>query len=106
MRNAPKGDHGCNFKCSTTGRTTKANEEAVVVRPEKDTCSTPPPPPLPPTPPTPANLCPVNIPADWRAACMGGDLFYDDGTATDTGQYMPCSIPDECTHAWLARVGV
>jgi len=70
-------DHGCNFKCSTHGKVAKLNEEAVIVRPGGDTCGIKPPPPPPPPPPTPANLCPATMPADWRAACLGGDLFYE-----------------------------
>ena len=80
-----KSDHGCNFKCNTKGKLTKADEEAVVVRPGKDTCQLPPPPPAPAPPPTPATLCPDSMPTDWKAPCEGGDLFF----SSDQSGLMP-----------------
>ena len=82
-----QADHGCNFKCNAKGATHKAHEEAVIVRPGVDTCGKPPPPAPPPAPPSPATLCPDSMPKDWKAPCLGGDLFYHAGP--QAAKFMP-----------------
>jgi len=32
-------------------------------------------------------MCPDEMPADWREACLAGDLFYNGGG--DKGEHMP-----------------
>ena len=76
-----EGDCCCNLKCSTNGQTHKLGEAGVVVRPDGgDRCHRPPK-PWPPPPPPPPPLCPSTMPAEWRAACLRAELFYEDPAA-------------------------
>eukprot|EP01047_Picozoa_sp_COSAG01_P083987 COSAG01_NODE_17826_length_1121_cov_1.724070_1_plen_315_part_10 len=85
-------DHCCNFKCNTRGQTSKKSEQGVEVRPEADFCKLPPPPPVPAPPPSPSQLCPVShIPAEWLAACLAAELFFEPPTGP---QQQPSLLPE------------